>query len=58
MRACFGSSAAALIRTPIRGMRSRCCARAAIGHADRSPADKPNELASLHRRPQAQNEPS
>ena len=27
-----GSSSAALMRTPIRGTRARCCARAAIGH--------------------------
>ena len=38
MRACpIASSAAVPINTPMRGTRSRCCARAASGHAVAAP---------------------
>ena len=38
----------------MRRIRSRCCARAASGHADRRAAEQRDELAPLHVRPQAQ----
>ena len=49
MRACpSGLSAAYGISTPMRLIRSGCCARAASGHAAAAPPSKRYEFATFH----------